>query len=218
MVCYVRACKVKGMQPLCTCPMCDGLKTHHCACASPPARPAERTTLLQPSEKKRKTTDSSQPAGEDPLANLALLSPNRLIGKGCLLCGTKRSSASTGIPLIHVGQHRLVSICKKGHLSNENDCARTIQLLNAMATEIEKEGDKNINVFTNGSGDEGEGEDEGEEEEATEEGKRTCHGLLNTTEKAKCTNTTPGLLFITECDCTKHFCCASERASLQMTS
>lgn len=142
--CYREICINMDVLPLCTCNSCEGIRPH----------PGDE--LKKQKEEKKTTTKK--------------LLHSQLAGKSCLLCKTKRSPSNSHIPLISVGKYKTVLLCKKSHLTDEQDSARIVEFLDDEVTRIRETGDSRSNILQERS------EDETEEEHQEE---NHCSGYLD---------------------------------------
>jgi hypothetical protein len=155
-----------------------------------------KTMNAPPQEKKRKREDGNE-SGSSERITITQLTPSQLIGKNCVLCNTKRSPKSCGMPHIHVGQYRKVLICKKGHLVDPNERSQAQDILTQILDAIKKDGDGDVDVFTNGS------EGDNSNSDGDEPGSRLqCAGFRDTASEKNCDQTGDRLLFTVE----ENFC------------
>ncbi len=141
--CYRQYCANVGMVPLCTCAACEGRQTHPTEEQKQP-HPDLQPMKEEPTEasplKILRTTPppSSVPLMPTPTSPTSLTPPTlpltssqttslcELMGKVCIVCGQTWSPSTlhaTDIPIIFVGHHHKVMVCKKAHLAEAGDCA-----------------------------------------------------------------------------------------------
>lgn len=114
--CYWEKCNSIGIVPLCTCNKCQGKKPH-----------GEEDEKKE--EEKRKEEKLEEIKEDIP--------PSRWFGKACLLCGTKRSPSNCVVPIIFIGKHSRVLLCRKQHFNDKTtDAPQLISLLDGQVESI----------------------------------------------------------------------------------
>jgi hypothetical protein len=121
--CYHKWCKEKlQIDPICVCDDCKGMKVH--------------TVLAKRS--------NAEPEAEISPTKVAKLAGklNEAKGKVCYECGGKaRASKTVGLEDIHLGKFRLYNLCKKEHVTNEEEAQKLAERLDEVLKEIKANGD-----------------------------------------------------------------------------
>lgn len=115
-ICYRKMCQEMGIHPLCTCDGCEGKRAHNIDLT--------RENFSLPTKKEAERIPSPPVSIETNEEGEDRPSPNVLVGKECVLCGTTKSKGTLKHPTIFIGQNRSLLICKKSHVTNEGDAKR----------------------------------------------------------------------------------------------
>lgn len=67
------------------------------------------------------------------------------------MCNVYRSPQALPFPMIKVGDYRNLALCKKQHLTDEEDIAKAIVLITQVLEEVRNSGDSTVDFLCNGS-------------------------------------------------------------------
>lgn len=112
--CYRDACISDGFVPFCTCQHCKGERAHDGDMKSSPSKRSLKEED-DDGESSAPLTEKKQKTEKDTL----FVPTKTLEGKTCVCCGAQKSPSALTIPIIHIGKHRELKICKKQHLNDE---------------------------------------------------------------------------------------------------
>jgi hypothetical protein len=165
-----------------------GVKTHNGDCITiPPPQ--------SPSPSKSVTPSNTSPKASSTNIAIPKLSTDKLMGKECLLCEQKRTPKVSGIPFLHIGQYRKFQICKKGHLTDEEDSSKILAFLNDELAILKDCGDTKSSVLADGSSD-----------EETPDNSGNCAGFHKPEDTESCNEKADGLLWVETAKESKIFC------------
>lgn len=105
----------------------------------------------------------------------------QLTGRVCCCCESSRSSKNCAIPPLRIGQYRTLKLCKKAHITNDDDCAMLNNLIDNEIRKIQRYGDSVVSQNTTtiqGSQDSEESEQQ-EKEKEKENNTYPCEGFRN---------------------------------------
>lgn len=215
--CYRRMCLQHGMLPLCTCNTCQGMKTHDGDCfendqQTPTKRP--RPTISPSSSMNARRSTSTTMGNRisldlDVPSAVISIATSRLVGKACIICGSKRSQSNLPLPVVNIGKYRRIIICKKLHLTTESESSEITTAIDQELHNLQSHGDTKANILITGSQEEKEDEDGNSDGEASTT-ETFCCGYKNLEQPLKCNESTHQYLWITDNKGVKlYFCKAS---------
>lgn len=149
-VCLRQTCIAEyGCLPPCTCNTCKGRKTHDGdtmdnidtgAKSEFSMRKESKTpTTLKPQVQQQK--ESKEEENDKPLA------VSQMIGKCCVVDGKTKAPSACPVPYVFVGKFTRFKICKKSHLTDDNDAKILCKIIDARAKVIKEKGDESCNFI-----------------------------------------------------------------------
>lgn len=131
---------------------------------------------------------------------------NKIAGKICLACMTKKCPKNVALPFIKIGKYKSVMVCKKQHLTDEKDLC---QICEAIDYEVEKCRRTNDAPpkFMMTDDKSGEVMDVEHTQSPSPEVVHKCDGFVNGNLDEKCGKATDAILHFIDGTGKHHFCC-----------
>ncbi len=104
------------------------------------------------------------------------------MGQVCILCGNSKSPSNIALPIIHVGEHRQLKLCKKTHI--RKDGGELVRIIECEIAYIKERGDQVVDT----NREMWIGSDEEESTAGGEEEVKFCAGFSNLRNESRCVN------------------------------
>jgi len=198
--CFRQCCLAANIVPLCTCNSCKAERTHPRNTMDGVTRKRRAGTQNQnePSIKKSASYATEEIRQEKRPLYLQDQSYNKLCGKICIVCGSRTSSQTA---TLCIGKYRKIIICKKSHLTYDEEARNLCAAIEHEVSLIRTLGDlasvfrgtPNLDNLT-------------EEPAPVIEDSAQCDGYSDLLNMKSCTTKPDGILFLTAEGITKRFC------------
>jgi hypothetical protein len=141
-ICIHDYCSSQNISPPCTCPFCRGRRSHPSTIASDQQSELQQQIHFTPQQQQQQVQhDSSSATSESRKRPHPSLDVEVLTGEKCIYCNASKNKRNRHIPLILIGCFRRIMICKKSHLTQDNNKTQTVvrQLEEEVANVKEKD-------------------------------------------------------------------------------
>lgn len=164
--CYRSFCQKLGVEPYCTCNSCEGRRTH--SDDSKKRKKADDSHDNNSRRRKRSVANDSDGDNDDnddddddeicstlkadPLRPLlpstssgsTTVTTRQLDGSLCCVCNKAKAPSSLTLPLVRLGGHRKLKICKKTHLAEREQRLKLESVITSQVKIIKEEGDISV--------------------------------------------------------------------------